>query len=85
MIHFKPHECIIIFIFPCCPTISVLDQYISTIFLLHFSDTKRREPWLFGETNTLLIRAAIRARYAILPYLYTAFYLAAQTGAPVMR
>eukprot|EP00455_Lapot_gusevi_P019430 TRINITY_DN2078_c0_g2_i3.p1 TRINITY_DN2078_c0_g2~~TRINITY_DN2078_c0_g2_i3.p1 ORF type:complete len:708 (-),score=158.67 TRINITY_DN2078_c0_g2_i3:945-3068(-) len=48
-------------------------------------DTKRREPWLFGEQNTALIRNAIRSRYMILPYIYTCFYLAASSGMPVMR
>jgi alpha 1,3-glucosidase len=48
-------------------------------------DTKRREPWLFGPENTALIRSAIRARYAILPYVYTLFYQAHADGIPVMR
>jgi alpha 1,3-glucosidase len=48
-------------------------------------DTKRREPWLFGDRSTGLIRAAIRSRYAILPYLYTVFWQAATTALPVMR
>uniref|UniRef100_A0A4W3GQ77 Glycoside hydrolase family 31 N-terminal domain-containing protein n=1 Tax=Callorhinchus milii TaxID=7868 RepID=A0A4W3GQ77_CALMI len=48
-------------------------------------DTPRREPWLFGEDNTQLIRSAIRQRYALLPFWYTLFYLAYRTGEPVMR
>jgi len=48
-------------------------------------DTKRREPWLFGEPYTSLIRAALRTRYANLPYLYTLFYLNTQTGMPILR
>ncbi|KNC52351.1 glycosyl hydrolase family 31 protein [Thecamonas trahens ATCC 50062] len=48
-------------------------------------DTKRREPWLFGEPYTSIIRSAIRARYAYLPYLYTLFAEASRTLAPVMR
>ena len=48
-------------------------------------DTKRREPWLFGEPYTSHIRRAIKGRYALLPYLYTLFYLAHTTGVPVMR
>ena len=48
-------------------------------------DTARREPWLFGENNTALIRAAVARRYALLPYLYTLFRDAATTGAPVAR
>ena len=33
-------------------------------------DTKRREPWLTPEPTRLLIRNAIRRRYALLPYWY---------------
>ena len=36
-------------------------------------ETNRREPWLFGEPATSRIRAAIRERYALLPYVYTLF------------
>ena len=36
-------------------------------------DTKRREPWVFGEPTTTHIRNAIRRRYALLPYWYTLF------------
>ena len=36
-------------------------------------DTKRREPWLFGEPYTTLIRNAIVTRYQFLPYWYTLF------------
>ncbi|GCC43684.1 hypothetical protein chiPu_0027750, partial [Chiloscyllium punctatum] len=48
-------------------------------------DTPRREPWLFGDDNKLLIRTAIRERYALLPFWYTLFYRAYRTGEPVMR
>ncbi|XP_004502983.1 probable glucan 1,3-alpha-glucosidase [Cicer arietinum] len=48
-------------------------------------DTKRREPWLFGERKTELIRDAIHVRYALLPYFYTLFREANITGAPVAR
>ncbi|KAJ7295993.1 hypothetical protein O6H91_Y150800 [Diphasiastrum complanatum] len=48
-------------------------------------DTKRREPWLFGEPYTSLIRNAIDTRYALLPYYYTLFKEASTTGVPVMR
>jgi alpha 1,3-glucosidase len=37
-------------------------------------DTKRREPWVFGEPWTGLIKDAIAQRYTYLPYLYTAFH-----------
>ncbi|XP_072284039.1 neutral alpha-glucosidase C isoform X2 [Pyxicephalus adspersus] len=48
-------------------------------------DTKRREPWLFGEENTLLIRKAIQERYTLLPYWYLLFYKAHHSAEPVMR
>jgi len=48
-------------------------------------DTARREPWLSGEPYTSRVRAALRERYRILPYLYSAFREANVTGAPVMR
>lgn len=48
-------------------------------------ESKRREPWLFGEKNTQIIREAIRERYILLPYLYTLFYRAHTAAEPVMR
>ncbi|KAL9235001.1 hypothetical protein vseg_009807 [Gypsophila vaccaria] len=48
-------------------------------------DTKRREPWLFGERNTELMREAIHNRYMLLPYFYTLFREANTTGVPLMR
>jgi mannosyl-oligosaccharide alpha-1,3-glucosidase len=48
-------------------------------------ETKRREPWLFGEDNTNRIRAAIRRRYDMMPYLYTLFHESSVTGAPIAR
>jgi len=48
-------------------------------------DTKRREPWLFGEPYTSLIRDALRLRYQLLPTFYTAFYKSSVTGLPILR
>ncbi|KYQ91049.1 alpha-glucosidase II [Tieghemostelium lacteum] len=48
-------------------------------------DARRREPWLFGEPYTTVIRQAIQARYSYLPLWYTAFYQNNQTGMPVLR
>jgi alpha 1,3-glucosidase len=48
-------------------------------------ETKRREPWLFGEPHTSRMREAVRERYRLLPYLYTLFAEAALDGTPVMR
>ncbi|XP_042299274.1 neutral alpha-glucosidase C isoform X2 [Sceloporus undulatus] len=47
--------------------------------------TKRREPWMFGEENTQIIREAIKERYSLLPYLYSLFYRAHTAAEPVMR
>lgn len=49
------------------------------------AETRRREPWVFGEPHTSRVRAAIRQRYQLLPYIYTAFYNASRTGLPIMR
>lgn len=43
-------------------------------------ETKRREPWLFGEPHTTRIRDAIRARYSLLPYIYTLFRYVTHTA-----
>ncbi|XP_026789986.3 neutral alpha-glucosidase C [Pangasianodon hypophthalmus] len=47
--------------------------------------TKRREPWLFGNTVTSAVRSAIQQRYFLLPYWYTLFHLAHTSGLPPMR
>ncbi|GLH04970.1 uncharacterized protein GBIM_10615, partial [Gryllus bimaculatus] len=48
-------------------------------------DTKRREPWLFGEETLGVIREALRKRYSLLPLWYTLFREHELTGAPVMQ
>lgn len=48
-------------------------------------DTKRREPWLYEDHHKKNIRDAIRMRYTMLPYWYTLFYHASDTGAPLIR
>ncbi|KAM9777556.1 LOW QUALITY PROTEIN: neutral alpha-glucosidase C [Neosynchiropus ocellatus] len=47
--------------------------------------TKRREPWLFGEEVTTAIRTVIQQRYCLLPYWYTVFHQSHTSGAPVLR
>lgn len=37
-------------------------------------ETKRREPWLFGDENTKLIQSALRLRYQYLPLWYALFH-----------
>jgi mannosyl-oligosaccharide alpha-1,3-glucosidase len=48
-------------------------------------DTKRREPWLFGEPWTTIIRESVRRRYRLLPYIYTLFAESHLSGVPIMR
>ncbi|CAM9234956.1 unnamed protein product [Chrysoparadoxa australica] len=48
-------------------------------------DSKRREPWVFGDPWTQRLRAAVMARYALLPYWYTSFQSSSTTGMPIMR
>jgi len=48
-------------------------------------DSKRREPWLFGEPYTSQIRDAVRTRYTFLPFWYTLFQEASVDGMPIIR
>ncbi|CAG8521039.1 16051_t:CDS:10, partial [Dentiscutata erythropus] len=48
-------------------------------------DTKRREPWLFGDPYTSYIRDIIKERYSLLPLWHTLFYEASTTGMPIIR
>lgn len=47
--------------------------------------TNDQEPWAFGEKVENVSRTALQRRYRLIPYLYTLFHEAAQTGLPVMR
>ncbi|HWZ91304.1 MAG TPA: TIM-barrel domain-containing protein [Polyangiaceae bacterium] len=42
-------------------------------------------PWSFGPGTEKLARAALELRYRLLPYIYSAFVRASETGAPVQR
>ncbi|MCX6244030.1 MAG: DUF4968 domain-containing protein [Bacteroidetes bacterium] len=48
-------------------------------------DTRRKEPWSFGEDVENLSRQWLNKRYRLLPYIYSAFYESAQNGMPVAR
>lgn len=48
-------------------------------------NTKSAEPWAFGEEVMEISRNYINLRYKLMPYLYSTFYEATQTGHPVMR
>lgn len=43
------------------------------------------EPWAYGEEAEAISRAYIGFRYELMPYLYSVFHEAAQTGMPVAR
>jgi alpha-glucosidase len=43
------------------------------------------EPWAFGNRLEAINRDSIMLRYHLLPYIYTAFWEASETGIPIMR
>jgi alpha-glucosidase len=43
-----------------------------------------REPWVYGEPTTSIVRDIIKRRYRMIPYLYTLFEEASRTGRPVL-
>ncbi len=48
-------------------------------------NSRDAEPWSFGEEVEEISRNYIKLRYRLMPYLYSAFYEATQTGMPVNR
>ncbi|MFA6400025.1 MAG: glycoside hydrolase family 31 protein [Salinivirgaceae bacterium] len=46
---------------------------------------KSKEPWAFGDAVESHARNVLNLRYQLLPYIYSAFYTATQTGMPVAR
>ena len=44
-----------------------------------------REPWVFGGKALEVFRHYAKLRYRLIPYLYTACYIASKTGHPVLR
>lgn len=47
--------------------------------------TARHEPWVFGDRVEAICREYLELRYRLLPYLYSLFWEAASTGAPILR
>lgn len=47
--------------------------------------TAQHEPWVFGERVEKICREYIELRYRLIPYLYTLFWEAATSGAPILR
>ena len=74
-----------------CPDEALLTEWMELgawqpFFRNHSAkDTCRREPWVHGRAALDRRKAAVERRYALLPYLYTAFEESARTGLPVMR
>lgn len=58
---------------------------LSPFFRNHNCDNKDQYPWAFGKATEELVREAVALRYRLLPYLYTQFIAASETGAPVQR
>jgi alpha-glucosidase len=48
-------------------------------------NSRDSEPWAYGEEVEQISRNYIKFRYQILPYIYSLFYEATQTGMPVQR
>ncbi|MES2062653.1 MAG: glycoside hydrolase family 31 protein [Bacteroidota bacterium] len=48
-------------------------------------NSKASEPWAYGEEVLEITRNYINLRYRLLPYLYSSFYEATQSGSPIMR
>jgi len=48
-------------------------------------DAQSHEPWCFNKANEAIIRTYINLRYALLPYIYSAFHQSVATGLPVAR
>ncbi|HMA37338.1 MAG TPA: TIM-barrel domain-containing protein [Chloroflexia bacterium] len=51
----------------------------------HESGGQDQEPWSFGPAIEAHARTALELRYRLLPYLYSLFATASETGAPVLR
>jgi alpha-glucosidase len=59
---------------------------LSPFFRTHTTyGTPSQDPWSFGEDVERISREAIELRYRMMPYLYSLFWEAHRTGAPVLR
>lgn len=58
----------------------------SAFFRCHtMINTRDAEPWAYGEKAEEIARNYINLRYRLLPYVYSIFHEAAQSGLPVVR
>ncbi len=48
-------------------------------------NSRRKEPWVFGEEVESMIKEAINLRYKLLPYLYKLFVDSYREGLPIIR
>jgi len=48
-------------------------------------NSRDKEPWTFGEEFESIAKRMIESRYRLLPYIYSAFHEASETGIPVAR
>ncbi|QJD83815.1 glycoside hydrolase family 31 protein [Cohnella herbarum] len=48
-------------------------------------ESRRQEPWMFGDQVEAICREYIGLRYRLMPYLYSLFYEAHKTGVPILR
>ncbi|MBS1680139.1 MAG: glycoside hydrolase family 31 protein [Bacteroidetes bacterium] len=63
-------------------SIASLSPFFRTHSMINSRDS---EPWSYGEEVEMISRNYIRLRYQLLPYIYSLFYEAAQTGMPIQR
>ncbi len=72
-------------------TEALLIRWYQAAFLFPFfrnhsmQGSKTQEPWAFGSDCLAHVRATIRARYRLLPYLYQCFCQHYLTGDPILR
>jgi alpha-D-xyloside xylohydrolase len=53
--------------------------------LVRLHGTTSREPWVFPEATARAAAEALRLRYRLMPYIYSAAVAAGRTGEPMMR
>jgi alpha-glucosidase len=49
------------------------------------ANQKDQYPWVYGETVEELCRKAVQLRYRLMPYIYSSFIKASETGEPVQK
>ncbi len=59
---------------------------LSPFFRAHtMINTRDSEPWSYGEEVEQICRNFIKFRYQLMPYIYSLFYEASQSGIPIQR